>query len=87
MKHRSELRIVFDMLKLLEDGDPHFVSNIIKNVGLHHTVEDKYLKLLNDNQLVSVTGTTIEDMMIIGWKGKQYLEAYRELLRLMGERE
>lgn len=89
MKHRSEMRIIFDMLRALEHKDSITLRKLYEKarIGVWHQMQERYTEMLTDYDLARINGPTLDDTAIIGFRGHQFLMFYRELLRLMGERE
>lgn len=87
MRHRSEHRIVYDMLKVLENRDSAAkLRYLYRRAKIGYQVQLKYTEILNDCGLAKITGVTLDDITLITSRGHEYLKAYRDLLRLMGER-
>ena len=90
MTHRSEMRIVFDMLKVLEDRNSPMTLRLLyerAKIGSAHQMQERYTQTLSDCNLARISGLTLDDTAVITFRGHQYLKFYRELLRLMGEKE
>ena len=91
MKHRSEMRIVFDMLKVLEDKDtPMTLRRLFEKarIGYWHNMQERYTAILYDYDLARFSDYMgINPTGLITFKGHEFLKHYRELLRLMGEKE
>ena len=89
MKHRSEYRIVFDMLKVLEKMDmPVRLRLLYKRAKVGSDQQFEYTQTLNDCRFALLSGfSPRKDTAVITQRGLQFLAEYRTIMRLMGERE
>ena len=84
------MRIIFDMLKVLEKCVTPISLRFLyekAKIGSTHQMQERYTQTLSDCNLARISGLTLDDTAIIGFRGHQFLKFYRELLRLMGEKE
>ncbi len=83
-KNRSEIQVIVDFLKCVQDGDEESqVSSILRKVNITYAKYKELAESLTSNGLVEVRANGDKQVLILTQKGANFIKDYEKFKKLI----